>query len=137
MQKIQEQVPQTEFAKLIAEGAYLQFPQLGDIVNGKIISASRREVRVDIGGMTTGVIRGRELFAESSEYANLKPGEGVEATVIDLENENGEMELSFRFAGQRKAWEDLKALFTSGESIPVKVIEANKGGLIVQSTTHA
>ncbi|HCB55812.1 hypothetical protein A2239_03840 [Candidatus Uhrbacteria bacterium RIFOXYA2_FULL_40_9] len=132
MQKIQEQVPQTEFAKLIAEGAYLQFPQLGDIVNGKIISASRREVRVDIGGMTTGVIRGRELFAESSEYANLKPGEGVEATVIDLENENGEMELSFRFAGQRKAWEDLKALFTSGESIPVKVIEANKGGLIVQ-----
>ena len=123
---------QTEFQKLIEEGQYLNIPNVGDVVHGKVISSGRREVRIDIDGITTGVVRGRELFAESSEYSNLMPGEEVEATVIDLENENGEMELSFRFAGQRKAWETLRELYTTGEAVEVKILEANKGGVIVK-----
>jgi len=122
---------ETAFGKLLAEGGYLKIPKVGDVVKGKIISVSRREVRIDIEGVTAGVIRGRELFAESSVYKNLHPGDEVEGTVIDLENENGEMELSFRFAGQQRAWEDLQKLFTGGEDISVTVLEANKGGLIV------
>ncbi len=41
------------------------------------------------------------------------------------------MELSFRFAGQQKAWDEVKRLFTTGETIETKIVEANKGGLIV------
>ncbi len=123
----------TKFEKLLEEGDYLKrIPQVGDVVKGNIINATRREVRVEIAGVTTGVIRGRELFAEAGENDDLKSGEEVEATVIDLENENGEMELSFRFAGQQKAWEELRKLFVSGEVVPAKVIEANKGGLIIK-----
>ncbi len=125
--------PTSEFEKLLLEGEYLKkIPKVGDVVKGNIICANRREVRIDIEGVTTGVVRGRELFAESSEYAGLESGEEVEATVIDLENENGEMELSFRFAGQAKAWEDLRKLFVTGEIVPARVIEANKGGLIIK-----
>lgn len=130
---MQKATPQTEFEKLLAEGNYLNIPKVGDVIKGQIIAASRREVRLDILGLTTGVVRGRELFAEADEYGKLKAGDEVEATVIDLENEKGEMELSFRFAGQKKAWEDLRALFTSGDEISVKVLEANKGGLIVHA----
>lgn len=122
----------TPFQQAMEEGAYLKIPKIGDVVKGKIISSSRREVRVDIDGFTAGVIRGRELFAESAEYDSLKPGDDVEATVIELENENGEMELSFRFAGQKKAWEELRRLFSSGDTTDIKVLEANKGGLIVR-----
>lgn len=121
----------SEFGKLLESGNYLKIPKLGELVKGRIIYASRREVRVDIEGVTTGVIRGRELFAESNVYADLNVGDEVESTVIDLENENGDMELSFRFAGQKKAWEDLRRMFTAGEILPVKILEANKGGLIV------
>jgi small subunit ribosomal protein S1 len=121
-----------ELSKLLEEGSYLNIPNQGDVVKGKVISASRREVKVDLGGVMTGVVRGRELFAESSDYANLSIGEEIEATVIDLENENGEIELSFRFAGQRKAWEEMRRLFTTGEAIDAKIMEANKGGLIVK-----
>ncbi len=128
-------VEDTEFGKLLAEGGYLKIPKVGDAVKGKILSSSRREVRIDIEGVTTGVVRGRELFAESSVYKNLKPGDEVEATVIDLENENGDVELSFRFAGQARAWDDLRRLFTTGEIVAVKILEANKGGLIV-SVSH-
>lgn len=120
------------FEQLMQDGSYLEIPKVGDVVTGKIITANRREVRIDIDGVTTGIVRGREMFAESNEYGGLQPGEEVEATVIDFENENGEMELSFRFAGQKKAWEELRRLFTTGDEIQVKILEANKGGLIVR-----
>ncbi len=120
------------FESFIEDGAYLHYPKVGDAVKGKVVSASRREVRIDIEGVTVGVIRGRELFAESTAYNDLKTGDDVEATVIELDNENGELELSFRFAGQKKAWEELRAHYTSGDIIDVKVLEANKGGLIVR-----
>ncbi len=123
--------PLSAFATLLEEGTYTNFPKPGDVVKGKVISSGRREIRLDIDGITTGVIRGRELFSESKEYNGLEPGTEVEATVIDVENENGELELSFRFAGQRRAWEELRSLFTSGETLPVVILEANKGGLIV------
>lgn len=134
MTKIAKKLPdlESEYGKLLESGAYLKIPKLGELVRGRVIYASRREVRVDIEGVTTGVIRGRELFAESNVYSDLNVGDEVEATVIDLENENGDMELSFRFAGQKKAWEDLRRMFTTGEILPVKILEANKGGLIVR-----
>lgn len=120
------------FAALMESGASANYPKVGDAVKGKVVSASRREVRIDIDGITTGVIRGRELFAEAAAYSDINPGDDVEATVIEMENENGELELSFRFAGQKKAWEELRALFVSGDVIEAKVLEANKGGLIVR-----
>ena len=52
--------------------------------------------------------------------------------MVDLENENGELELSFRYTGQQKAWEELRDQYTKNEIIEAKVLDANKGGLIVQ-----
>lgn len=125
----------SEFEQLLTEGPYLNIPQVGDVVVGTVIGTGRREVRIDINGVATGVVRGKELFAESSEYANLEPGVEVEATVMELENEGGEIELSFRFAGQQKAWEEIRTVFTSAEILEVKILEANKGGLIVRVNT--
>ena len=112
--------------------AYLRIPKLGDIVKGTVVSANRREVRLDLGGVAVGVVRGRELFAESDEYASLKIGNEIEATVIGLENENGEIELSFRFTGAQKAWEGLREGMTKSDIVKAKILDANKGGLIVQ-----
>jgi small subunit ribosomal protein S1 len=125
----------SQFETLMTEGGYLNLPQVGDVVKGTVIGTGRREIRIDLGGIATGVVRGKELFAESSEYTNIEHGTEVEATVMELENENGEIELSFRFAGQQKAWEEIRSLFTSGETIETKILEANKGGLIVRVGT--
>lgn len=108
-----------------------RIPQVGDTVSGTILSASKSEVRIDIHGIMTGVVRGRELFYEASDYANLKPGDTIEATVIDHENENGELELSFRYAGQEKTWINLTDSFQKGTPLKVRVVEANRGGLLV------
>jgi len=132
MPKIMQDAQVKQLSDLLENQSYLQIPKLGDIIEGDVVSASRREVRLDIGGMTVGIVRGRELFAESDEYKNLKPSDKIEATVIDLENENGELELSFRYTGQQKAWETLRQSYTKNEIIEAKVLDANKGGLIVK-----
>lgn len=119
-----------EFQRLLdAENA--KIPQAGDIIKGKVLSASKAEVKLDIDGIATGVVRGRELYFEAEEYANLKPGDEVEATVVEEENENGDLELSFRSAGQQKAWSALFDAYENRKILKFKVNDANKGGLIV------
>jgi ribosomal protein S1 len=114
--------------KLLNDKAYLAIPNEGDIVKGKVISVAKREIKIDINGFT-GIVRGREL-SEEPTLAMLKPGEEIEATVLELENENGEMELSLRSAGQRKAWDLIKEAKEKRETIAATITEANKGGLI-------
>jgi small subunit ribosomal protein S1 len=120
-----------DFGKLL-ESDSLKIPQAGDTVKGIVVSASKAEVKLDIDGILVGVVRGPELYEEAEEYAGLKPGDEVEATVIEEENENGDLELSFRHAGQEKAWESLRQAAKDKETIKVKVIDANKGGLLVR-----
>ncbi len=120
-----------DFKKLLEEHL-INYPKIGDIVKGTIVSVDPNEVRIDIQNLTTAIVRGRELFSESREYADLKAGDEVEATVIDLENENGEMELSFRIAGMQRVWDNLRKWMSDGMTINARVLAANKGGLMMQ-----
>ncbi len=120
-----------DFKTLLAENL-LNFPKVGDIVKGKVISVDKGEVRIDVEGLTTAIVRAQEMFTESQEYANLKPGEEVEGTVIDLENENGEMELSFRVAGMQRVWDNMRKWMKDGLTVKTRVLAANKGGIMMQ-----
>ena len=120
-----------EFEKLLDEWSF-RVPQVGELVKGIVITASKAEVKLDIDGIVSGVVRGPELYEEDDDYANLQPGDEVEATVIESENENGDIEFSFRFAGQEKAWAGLYDSLENKKSIKVKVTDANKGGLLVK-----
>lgn len=119
-------------AKLLAEEQATIIPKVGDVIHGRVLSVSKNEVHLDIDGLTTGVIRGRELYDESGEFSNLSKGEEASATVLELENENGEMELSFRQAGHRKAWAELERLLSAHEIVDVLVTDANRGGLMIK-----
>lgn len=124
--------PQSAFAQLLDSPNQPTLPKVGDIIEGTIIALSKSEVHVDIDGIMTGVVRGKELVDESGETASLKVGDHARATVLELENENGQMELSFRLAGHEKAWGELDTMLASKEPIPVTIIAANKGGLMVK-----
>ncbi|MFA6427166.1 MAG: S1 RNA-binding domain-containing protein [Candidatus Magasanikbacteria bacterium] len=110
---------------------FANIPKVGDLVKGKIISIDKGEVRVDIGGIIVGVVRGSELYAESKEFSDIKIGDEVESTVVEDENENGEMELSFRVAGHRLVWDRMAKYVKDGVVITAKVVQANKGGLMI------
>lgn len=107
-------------------------PKVGDVVEGTVLAASKQEVLIDIDGVGVGVVRGNEVYDESGEYANPDIGVRVSATILDLDNERGELELSFRFAGHQKAWGNLRELANNAEVVIAKITEANKGGLMVK-----
>ncbi|MBI2099287.1 S1 RNA-binding domain-containing protein [Candidatus Uhrbacteria bacterium] len=116
--------------ELLEDKSYLQIPSAGDLVKGQVISIDKNEVRVAIAGFRTGVVRGPELREDTATVAALKQGDEIEATVLELENENGDVELSFRSAGAARTWNHLKELQKVGTIVPVKIVEANKGGLM-------
>ncbi len=120
-----------DFKQLLDEQT-MRLPKVGDVVAGIVLTIAKNEVQVDIGGIATGVARGFELIDESGEYSHLKLGDEVSATVMDTDNEHGLIELSFRSAGHKKAWDKLKALMDSGEITKIKVVDANKGGLMIR-----
>jgi len=120
------------FTELLEEKSYLSVPKVGDIVKGAIVAITKNEVKIDIPGFRTGVVRGPELKDESGMYDSLKVGDQVEATVVGAENENGDLELSFRFAGHLRAWETVRELMQKREKLTVRILEANKGGMLVR-----
>ena len=127
-----EDKSQSLMAKLLEEQGELPIPEVGDIIEGKVVSASKNEVILDIEGLSTGIIRGPELVDESGEYSELKIGDSAQATVLELENETGAMEMSLRQAGHQKAWDSLEGLMREENVVEATVIEANKGGLLVR-----
>lgn len=129
--KTKEKTQTKNFKALLEEQQNFQLPKVGDLVKGKIMKVGHGEVHLNIEGVTSGVIRGYELFDESGEQTNLKVGEEIEATVLELENEKGEMELSLRFAGHQKAWKKLERLRDEKILVTVQIIDANRGGLLV------
>jgi len=104
----------------------------GDLVEGRVVFVGRNEVLVDIDGVMTGLIRGHESYDESGEYNDLKVGDEITVTVLEIENERGLIELSIRQAGHKKAWDKLEQMKKNSEIVEVNVLEANKGGLIVK-----
>ena len=123
--------PQSTMGQLLSQEESVSLPKIGQIIEGNVISMGKNEVRIDVPGLTTGVIRGPELIDESGEYSNINTGDTVQTTVIDIENENGEIELSFKQAGHQKAWERLEKLMKQAEVVDATIYEANKGGLMV------
>ena len=122
----------SEMTKLLDQKQYFNLPKIGDLIKGTIIASNKNEVYLDLGGVATGIVRGRERYGESDEYRNLQPGIEVEATILELENENGEMELSFRHAGRQKAWASLQKYEEDGTILQATITEANKGGLMTK-----
>ncbi|MBI4049386.1 MAG: S1 RNA-binding domain-containing protein [Candidatus Doudnabacteria bacterium] len=123
---------QTMQELLAAADAEIKMPKVGDVLEGSILSVGKNEVYLDIEGIGLGVVRGRELYDESVHLSSLKVGDKVFASVIDAENKDGNIELSFRQAGQERVWQTLTERMKNKEIIKTKILDANKGGLMVE-----
>ncbi|PIP24987.1 MAG: 30S ribosomal protein S1 [Candidatus Nealsonbacteria bacterium CG23_combo_of_CG06-09_8_20_14_all_36_12] len=108
----------------------IKSPKIGDIVEGKIIGRERSALFLDLGIAGTGIIYGKEFQEAKEELKGVKIGDRVFAKIIDLENEEGYVELSVKEAGEILAWETLRQKKESDETLTVKILGANKGGLL-------
>ncbi len=101
-----------------------------EIVEVSVLSIGRHQIWVDVKGLTIGLIPEREFATESEK---LKPGDRVLAYVLEFENEEGHVVLSLRRAERERFLSTLKEKFESKEALSAKVVDANKGGLMVES----
>lgn len=101
----------------------------GSVVDGTVISSSASRIWVDILGVAVGVIPERELSVLSGD---LKPGDTVTASVLVLEDERGNIVLSLRRADRERISKELQDRVKDGQSMQVKINDANKGGLLIE-----
>ena len=106
--------------------------QYGDTVDGTIMRVDRDEILVDIGSKAEGVVPAREMQSlTSDDRAALRPGDELLVFVVQTEDKEGRAVLSVDKARQEKSWRRLQQSFESSEVIEAKVINYNKGGLLV------
>lgn len=117
---------------LISSGVEIKVLKPGDMVEGKLLSVGKNEIYVDLEGYGIGVVRGRELYDDEATLSSLKTGDQIFVSVVEPENKEGIVELSLRQAGQERVWQTLKTKLESKEVVRTKILEANKGGLMVE-----
>lgn len=105
---------------------------LGDLIEGTVITTSGITMYIDLGVYGTGIIFGREFLNAKDMIKNINVGDTVKGKIVELENEDGYIELSLKEARQALVWGDADKLMKSGEVLELPVKEANKGGLIVE-----
>ena len=110
----------------------------GDVVEGTVVRIDPDEILVDIGGKSEGVISNRELLTRrggrdggDEGRIELKVGDEVLVYVLQPESPEGHAVLSLRRAGLERKWRAMQERFEAGEIAEARVIEHNKGGLIV------
>ena len=105
----------------------------GNIVKGHIIEVRPKEVLVDIGYKSEGVIPA----AEFEDIKTVKVGDEVDVLIEKLENKEGTVVLSHEKAEFKRNWERILTICNEGGTIQGKVKSVVKGGLVVNIGVEA
>ncbi|OIO46996.1 MAG: 30S ribosomal protein S1 [Parcubacteria group bacterium CG1_02_39_15] len=103
--------------------------KVGEIVEGKVLGKGKSSIFLDLGQMGTGIIYGKEFSEAKDQLKNVKPGDNLFVKIIDLENEDGYIELSVSGASKELTWTKLSQMKDKEETVMIKILGANKGGL--------
>jgi small subunit ribosomal protein S1 len=100
----------------------------GQILDAKIISIKKNKAWLDLGPFGLGQVTRKEVGA----IGELKPGDTVQACVVEPDLDHGYSLLSLRATVKEKGWEEFEALVTDGTVLEVSATDVNKGGLIIE-----
>lgn len=105
----------------------------GHVVTGTVVQVDEDEVLLDIGFKSEGVIFARELSIrrDVETHEIVKVGDVIEASVLHREDREGRLILSKKRAQYERAWDDILAIKEADGIVKGTVIEAVKGGLIM------
>ena len=97
------------------------------VVEGTVISVDKKEVVVNIGYKSDGIIPASEFRYNP----DLKPGDKVEVYVENQEDKRGQLILSHKKARLQKSWENINKALENDEVIQGYIKSRTKGGMIV------
>src|SRR3989339_1955031 len=107
-------------------------PEVDSLVEGPVILIEKSSVFVDLSPFGTGIIYGREFINAKDIIKKISLGDIIKAKIVDVENENGYIELSLKEAKQALAWSEAEKAIKAKIALDLEVKDANKGGLILE-----
>lgn len=106
-------------------------PALEELVEGAVIAVDKAAVYIDLPPYGTGIIYGREYIAVRDLIKKTNVGDIIKAKVVDIENEDGYVELSLKEAKQALVWSEAEFAIKDKTVFDLLIKDANKGGLII------
>ncbi|MCB0010855.1 MAG: S1 RNA-binding domain-containing protein [Anaerolineales bacterium] len=111
----------------------LSMPTAGEVRDGEVVATSKNEVLVDIGAKSEAIIRGNEIDdLDDTGKEALTVGKTVRVFVVDPEDSQGNIIVSYTKALEEKDWIEAADLMDKQDVYEGKVIGFNRGGLIVR-----
>jgi len=132
-QNIEETAPAESMADYADEiDSSMREISVGDILEGTVVGLTDTEVTVDLQYAAEGIIRTQDYSGDPSFSVkeNVHPGDVVKATVLKLDDGNGNILLSRKAAEEELAWDNFKTLMDEKTAVDVTVKEAVKGGVV-------
>src|SRR6266480_7193914 len=121
-----------EMAALLAQSSSPISIKRGDVVEGVIVRIDQDEILVDIGLKSEGVLSTKELPASGyGSFSELHLNDKVLVYVIQPESSEGHAVLSLKRDNTERQWRIAEEQYKNGELLKARVIDYNKGGLIV------
>ena len=105
----------------------LQDIEEGEIVRGRVLKIDDKEVTVDVGFKSEGVIPVEEF----PDLEGVKVGDEIEVFLEKTENQDGLVVLSKQRADFVKVWDRVKSAADKGELVEGRLVRKIKGGVVV------
>lgn len=110
----------------------LNLPSAGEIRTGWVVTQRSNEILVDINAKSEGLIDSREVSSLGPDaLAYLAVGNEVLVYVVNPEDSNGNIILSYTKAKEEEDWVNAIALMESQEVVECSVVGFNRGGILV------
>lgn len=104
----------------------------GDVISGTVIDVNEEEVTLDLKYYTQGIIKAEDMSNDPafSLLNDVKAGDVIEATVIRMDDGQGNILLSKKEANEVLSWDVLEQMEEEKTDVTVKVSEAVNGGAV-------
>lgn len=124
----EEEYSSEEFGnfKRLYEDTMTEFEE-GQLVSGRILAINEKEVAIDIGFKSEGVVP----LDEFTNPADLKIGADIEVFLDNVEDKEGQLVLSKKKADFMRVWERVLVAHDKGDILQGRCIRRIKGGIVV------
>ncbi len=115
---------EVDFGELLEQS--LRQLREGDLVEGTVVKVTDKEVYVDVGAKSEGIVPRSEFKEE------VKPGDKVTVYIESVDGRGGRTIISKHKADFTLAWDKIHEAYTENKTVTARVLSQVKGGLLVE-----
>jgi len=120
----------SEYASLLDQYGSMSGLAEGEVMKGRVLKVTAKEVVIDVGFKSEGIIPLQE-FIDSDGSVNVRVGNEIDVLLEFAEDQEGHIVLSREKAERVKVWDDIERAFNDQVIVTGVVVDRIKGGLSV------